>query len=380
MFYPKESLVRLRHPEAELIRDYGSHTLAFTGLSQQNLHFLTRDGGGLVNYRLSGNVAVVLGDPVCAPQAFEQVTQSFLDFCALNEWRVAFYQTSSEYLATYRILKLREFKMGEEAILPLETFTLSGSAMANVRTSCRRAEREGVTIDWYEGVPPAEVMQQLRYISNAWLERKAGWRAPETSFSTGRLDDLVDLAEQAELIASISTPSPIAHRAVPQFVTAVATTSLGKACAFVTFLPLYGLLTGEEVTTGSQPEERGWGWTLDLMRRTTDAPLGVVELLLVRTIERFRSRGAHSVSLGLVAMADSRKEMTSVHQQLTGFVFRRLRLLESRQTLFAFKQKFQPRWETRYIVINSTLALPKIALAVMRLRNYPAGALVKLIN
>jgi lysylphosphatidylglycerol synthetase-like protein (DUF2156 family) len=51
-------------------------------------------------------VAVVLGDPVCALETGEQVTQSFLDVCARHHWRVAFYQASPAYLATYHALSL----------------------------------------------------------------------------------------------------------------------------------------------------------------------------------------------------------------------------------------------------------------------------------
>ncbi|HEX3643350.1 MAG TPA: DUF2156 domain-containing protein, partial [Ktedonobacteraceae bacterium] len=145
MLYPKEQLVPVCQPEEELIRYYGSHTLAFFGLAPENLHFLAPDGEGLVNYRLVSNVAVVLGDPVCTPEAIEHVTRSFLDFCASHNWRVAFYQAYPEHLAAYHALKLRAFKIGEEAIINPQTFTLSGSAMANVRTSSRRAEREGVS-------------------------------------------------------------------------------------------------------------------------------------------------------------------------------------------------------------------------------------------
>lgn len=66
-------------------------------------------------------------------------------------------------------------------------------------------------------------------------------------------------------------------------------------------------------------------------------------------------------------------------QQLAHFVADHLGLLETRETLFKFKQKFHPCWESRYLVANTTLALPKIALAVLRLRNYSGGRLEKLI-
>jgi lysylphosphatidylglycerol synthetase-like protein (DUF2156 family) len=378
--FQKEQLVQARHTEEELIRSYGGHSLAFFGLAPQNLHFLAPAGAGLVNYRLISNVAVVLGDPVCAPEAFEHVTRSFLDFCARHHWQVAFYQAYPEHLATYRALKLRAFKIGEEAIIHPQTFTLSGSALANVRTSCRRAEREGVIIQWYEGVPPTAVMQQLEQLSSAWLESKAGKHASEMGFSMGRLDELLDTAERADAVASISTPSNVLHTAVPRLVTAVATTSSGKACAFVTFTPIYGCLTSEATATSNQPGVQGWGWTLDMMRRVPDAPPGVIELLLVRAIERFRSCEAQIVSLGLVAWADTRQEMTPGQQQLASFVTDHLHLLEPRRTLFNFKQKFHPCWESRYVVASTTPALPKIALAVLRLRNYSGGGLMRLIT
>src|SRR5438874_8703177 len=117
MLYPKEQLAPTRPTVAELIRSYGNHTLAFFGLALQNLHFLAPDGVGLVNYRLTSKVAVVLGDPVCAPEAREYVTGSFLDYCARRGWRVAFYQVYPEQLDIYHALNLSAFKMGEEAIL-----------------------------------------------------------------------------------------------------------------------------------------------------------------------------------------------------------------------------------------------------------------------
>jgi lysylphosphatidylglycerol synthetase-like protein (DUF2156 family) len=145
-------------------------------------------------------------------------------------------------------------------------------------------------------------------------------------------------------------------------------TTGNKACAFMTFTPIYGSLTNE--AAGDQTEVQDWGWTLDMMRRSPDAPPGVIELLLVRAIERFRLCGALVLSLGLVAWADTNQELSPLQQRLAGFVTNRLHLLETHHTLFKFKQKFHPRWESRYVVTRTTLALPKVALGVFRVRNY----------
>lgn len=369
MIYPKEQLSQARHLEAELIRLYGNHTLAFFGLAPENSHFFAPGEKGLVNYRLENKVAVVLGDPVCTPQAFEHVTRSFLNFCALRNWQVAFYQTHPEHLTTYRTLKLHPFKIGEEAIINPQTFTLSGSAMANVRTSCRRAEREGVTIHWFEGVPPTDVMHQLEQLSSTWLENKAGKHASERGFSMGRLDELVETAQRADMVANLSLTLDAINTPAPRIVTAVVTTSTGRACAFATFTPIYGSWTTETTATDNPSGSQGWGWTLDLMRRAPDAPPCVMELLLVRAIERFQSCKAQVVSLGLAAMADTKQEITSGQRMLTSFAADLGLFKIGEETLFKFKEKFCPSWESRYIITNTNLALPKVALAIMRIRN-----------
>ena len=181
-------------------------------------------------------------------------------------------------------------------------------------------------------------------------------------------------------IAHLSVLFHNAPRVVPRFVTGIATTSAGTACAFVTFTPIYGGVTLETTAAGNQSSSQGWGWSLDLMRRVSDAPPGVMELLLVRALERFQSCGAHVVSFGLVALADTSQEMTPVERKLVSLATDGLHLMEHRETLFNFKQKFQPSWQSRYLVTNTRLSLPKIALAVLRLRNYSGCGVARLLR
>jgi phosphatidylglycerol lysyltransferase len=352
---------------ARVLRYYGNQTLAFFGLTPHNRHFLATGGSGLVNYQVNRRVAVALGDPICAPGMQKRITRHFLDFCASQQWHVALYQVASEHLATYHSLHMRSFKMGEEAILHPQTFTLQGSALANVRTSCRRAQRDEPVIQWYEGVLPPDVLQDLNRISQIWLDQRVGASTAERGFSMGRMDELTEQAERAEMVAAFSPPSHVVSLVAPRLITVIARTRAGQPCAFMTFTPIYGRLTDEITEAGRQSEMQGWGWTLDLMRRTPDAPPGMMDLLLVQAIERFRSLEAQKLSLGLVAMSDTRQEMGTTEQWLAS-VSRRMVQSVPGQTLFKFKQKFAPDWESRYLVANATLALPKIVQAVLHLR------------
>lgn len=367
---PVDQRAHAHQPEAELLRRYGSHSLAFFGLAEDFEHFLAPEEQGLIAYRVVNRVAVVLGDPLCAPEAVAAVTRDFLAFCRARHWSVAFYQASPDYLAVYRTFHLCAFKMGEEAMLFPQTFTSQGPALAKVRTRCRHAQREGVQIQWYEGVLPAAVMQQLVSVSDAWLESKGGRQAEETGFSTGKCYEIQTNARRADRLTGLLIPSHSTLPALP-LMTGVALTRTGQACAFVTFTPIYGVATGEEGTS------QRWGWALDLMRRTADAPSGAMELLLVQALERFRARGAYRASLALVALADTRQEMAQPWRYLVDLAAGHMALFEQRQTLLRFKQKFAPCWESRYLVTSSRLALPNIALAVLRLRHYPGRGLVR---
>jgi len=66
-------------------------------------------------------------------------------------------------------------------------------------------------------------------------------------------------------------------------------------------------------------------------------------------------------------MADTKQEMPTWQRQFASLMSEQMRLLKMHRSLFHFKQKFHPCWESRYLVISSTLALPRAALALLRL-------------
>ncbi|HLI89892.1 MAG TPA: phosphatidylglycerol lysyltransferase domain-containing protein [Ktedonobacteraceae bacterium] len=364
----KGRLEQVQQRAQELVRDNGAQTLSFFALAPQNLRYLAPGGTGVVNYRVSGSVAVVLGDPICIPGASEHVMRNFLELCTLHDWLVTIYMAHPEYLPLYYRLGLHAFKIGEEALLNPQTFTCSGSAMANVRTSARRAEREQVEIRWYEGVVPAHILKQMQLLSQQWLEDKGvSKHTPEMGFSMGRLSELDEAAKRADAIANTPTTGGERPRDfIPRLLTAVAFDRSERVCAFVTFTPIYGVLCEQMTDSAKDARRRGWGWGVDLMRRSHFAPPGIMELLLVRAIERFRAMGADVLSLGVIALADTKREMTPVQQYVARSLSQHIHFLETHRTLMNFKMKFHPEWQSRYMVLSNTLSLPRVALALLR--------------
>jgi phosphatidylglycerol lysyltransferase len=323
---------------ADLAHQYGTNSISYFALETGKSHFFSASRSCVVSYVLQGNVAVVAGDPIGPAEEMCAAVRQFTAFCQEQDWTMVFWQAREAFTDIYRRAGLHILKIGEDAVIDTHAFTLSGKAMANVRSSAKRAEKEGLHVVFYRGqVENAEHLAQLERISQQWLARKGG---AEKGFSMGRFDPHGD----------------------PEQVTAVAVSDAQIVQAFVTFVPIYG--------------RNGWG--LDLMRRSEEAAPGTMELLLVRSIEYLRKQGADMVSLGLAPMSNATQRDANLLYTSIDFLGRLFGNPERGQALFNFKKKFQPVWEERYLVFSSTLTLPKVGWALYNAHQYRAPQIKRL--
>jgi len=239
----------------------------------------------------------------------------------------------------------RAVHIGEDPVLKTSTFTLEGAAIGTVRRAVRKLERAGIEVRHFvPGATPFSaandhdrLLESLRGISSAWLQGRAGG---EKGFCMGRFDparlDDVWLA--------------VAWRP-----------ATGEVEGFCTWMPVWAR----------------HGWSLDLMRRRPDAASGVMELLVVRSVEHARTRGDAMLSLSLSALvqvdaATGEPSRTPAADPARAFLIERLSRFYDFQGLFRWKRKFAPVFEDRYLVFADPLALPRIALALVRAQT-PGG-------
>ena len=315
-----------RRAACALTHKYGTNTISYFALEMGKSFFFSNSGKSFISYVLEGDVAVVAGDPVGPEEEMLPVISQFISFCHEQDWTTIFWQVRDVYTGLYRQAGMHLLKIGEDPVITIDTFTLVGKAMANVRTSIRHAEKAGLHVAFYRGhVHDAGQLAQMEQISRAWLASKGG---SEMGFSMGRFDVHGD----------------------DEQVYAVAVDADNNVYGFVSFVPIYG--------------RKGWG--IDLMRRSARIPVGTIELLIVRSMEYLKTRGAEIVSLGLAPMSNINHSDETFLEYGIDLLSNFVGDLSKKDSLCNFKKKFQPSWESRYLVYSSTLRLPKAGWALYR--------------
>lgn len=108
--------------------------------------------------------------------------------------------------------------------------------------------------------------------------------------------------------------------------------------------------------------------TIDMMRHIESAPNGSMDYLFAKLISDLSSSGFKYFSLGLAALSgvgetpDSSLEEKALHQ-----VYEHLNRFFSYKGLRAYKNKFDPTWEDRFLVYEGAVpGLARTGLAIAR--------------
>jgi phosphatidylglycerol lysyltransferase len=275
--------------------------------------------GGLLMYAVSGRSWIALGDPVGSPEERVELAWQFREMAdRCGGWPV-FYEAGPESLPLFVDLGLSLVKLGEEARVPLETFSLEGGSRKKLRRTLRAVENEGVRFEIVASQDVPAVLPELQRVSDAWLADK---NTREKGFSLGHFDGAY----------------------LQRFPIAVARRD-GRIVAFANVWPS---ATREELS-------------LDLMRHDPDASRGVMEYVLIQLMLWGKCEGYRWFNLGMAPLAGLPNRAHGPRwSSVGGLIFRRGEHFYNFQGLRDYKQKFDPIWEPRYLASPGGLALPRI--------------------
>ncbi|MGC4071680.1 MAG: phosphatidylglycerol lysyltransferase domain-containing protein [Nibricoccus sp.] len=311
----------------EIILAHGRNPLDEFALAADKQLFFPTSNHTVVVYALWRDFALTLADPIGPKADLPAALKEFVEFCREQDWQPVFYQIDGDNLDAYRALGFTAFKIGENARIPLQGWSLSGRKFQDMRTAINRASREGVTFHWYPGEGPLDygIEAQLAQVSAEWLEHG---KRREMAFDMGAF-----------------SPSEIRLRGA-----AVAKRADGRVEAFATWISY----------------AQGTGRCLDLMRSRTDSMPGMMDFVIVESLKHFQSQGLVEASLASAPLANADPDApASTHARAVRFLYERLNKIYGYKSLFAFKGKYQPRWRGTYLAYRSKRHLLLIAYATV---------------
>jgi lysyl-tRNA synthetase, class II len=330
---PAQPRARMGAADEARIRDLlGRHgdrdSLGYFALRNDKSVIWSPSGKACVCYRVQAGVMLAAGDPIGDPEAWPGVIAEFLAVAAGHAWRPAVMGCSELGAEVWcREGDLTALELGDEAIVNVADFSLSGRPMRNVRQMVNRVAKNGYT---------AEV-RRIGDIPRAELDRildvADSWRGSQTergfSMALGRIGGPND-----------------------QDCVVVTAKENGVLRAVLHFVP--------------------WGTdglSLDLMRRDRTAQPGLNDFLIVEAIKAAPGLGVKRVSLNFAMFRAALERGERIGAGPVLRAWRSLLLFMSRwfqiESLYKFNAKFCPIWEPRFFVYPGSRDMPRIAVAAL---------------
>ncbi|MDW5375835.1 bifunctional lysylphosphatidylglycerol flippase/synthetase MprF [Halomonas sp. HP20-15] len=312
----QEDLARAR----EVMARHGGTPFAHLALLGDK-HLMYDDAGeSFVQFGLIGDCMIALGDPVGAPNRLREAIAVFRAFADRNGCTPVFYEIDEDHLHLYHDLGFAIFKLGEQAIVDLHTFSVQGRQGRDFRLAINHAEREGLSFELIEPPLSDEVWEELKRVSDDWL----GGRN-EKGFSLGTMNrDYLNWA-------------PIAVVRQAQ-----------RIVAFANLMPAYGPIRE---------------MSLDLMRYRSDAPKSTMDFLFVKLLLHAQATGHETFNLGMAPLSGvGEHPYARFAERGMRIAYEHGNVLYNYKGLRAYKEKFRPHWRSAYLVYPYTSSLRRVLL------------------
>lgn len=310
----------------QLVLSKGNNSVSYFSLTEEKQYFFDKEKNVVMSYVIKNGFAIVLGDPIgISHETFAQCCQRFISENNKKDIKTLFYNTTYETQSLYTTLGYKSIKIGEEALLLTDTFTLSGSSMADIRHEVTKIQRESGIFSWFTmDQIPWKYINEINKLHESWTKLK---KAPLLTFS---LDFF---------------PFPIEENAYVLVITGQNGIIWGALSFF--------------------PYDNNCSMALDFMIRSPQAPHGVVEAGINEAVNYFKGKGMKVLSLGMAPLSDiTIQKNKTISEKIKNVIFERFNQFYQYKSLFKFKNKFNPQWEHKYLVYKNDVELPAIMIAL----------------
>ena len=304
-------------------------SLGYFALRRDRATLFSTSGQAAISYRVVSGVMLASGDPIGDPAGWPLAISEFLALARESGWVPAVFGCGEQGAQIWSGgTGLKHLTIGDEAVLDVDTFTLAGRRIRNVRQMVARARRSGFTTDVRRvgSLGDAEI-DEIRHKVDVWRNADV-----ERGFSMalGRFGDPAD----AECVVVVARKDE----------------------------ELVGVLQFVPSSSG--------GISLDLMRRERAAGSGLNELMIVSALDAAPHLDIDRISLNFAvfrsvldrgACGDSGVRLRTARATLT--IASRWFQIES---IYRFNAKFRPTWVPRFVCYRKASDLPRVLYATLK--------------
>ncbi|MBC2368211.1 bifunctional lysylphosphatidylglycerol flippase/synthetase MprF [Listeria booriae] len=281
----------------------------------------------LFQFKAYNDKCTVMGDPSGKRADFPAAIEAFLEECDIWGYSPVFYEVSQEIVMILHEYGYDFIKMGEEAHVELDMFSLVGKKNKGKRTIKNRFEKENYAFEVVSPPFDSHFVETLREISDEWLGSRK-----EKGFSLGFFTE--DYIQR----------SPIG----------IVKEENGNIIAFANLIPTY-----------NDPEG-----TIDLMRHKKDAPSGVMDYLFLSLFEYMKEDGKTYFNLGMAPLSNVGSSKKSFVQERIAFlVYNFGTRFYSFQGLRNYKNKYATSWKPRYTLYSRKNSIIYVILTLLIIDN-----------
>ncbi|KAA2241411.1 lysylphosphatidylglycerol synthetase family protein [Chitinophaga agrisoli] len=306
------------------LNQYGSSAMDYFKIGEDKLLYISDTYEGFIAYRVANGFAIVLEEPVCREDLKLSLLEEFDHQCRIMGLRPAFYRVDEESVYYFNRLKKKKLLIGQEAIMDIRNFTLSGKDKKSLRNALNSLNAKGYTTTVHHAPLPSALIPQLKAVSDEWL---AQYEVKEMTFSQGLFDAA---AIQQQDVITVSD-------------------SAGQVAAFLNVIPDYA------------PGE----CTYDMIRKRADAPGGCMDALIIALIQDAQQRNASFLNLGLVPMSGIAQPQNTA-EQVVKFAYEKIRAFRHYHGLREFKEKYATTWTNKYLVYEHDFDLIQLPAALTK--------------
>ncbi len=316
----------------QVIEKFGGNEnshLAF--LRDKQLYFYQEDDQDQLffMFRKTADKILIMGEPVGNQEKLSAALDDFMTEADRYGYRLLFYEINQELTMRLHEIGFDFIKTGEDGLVDLDEFTLSGKRHRGERALINKFNREGYQFEMLQPPFSSETLATLKKISDEWLDHR-----PEKGFSLGFFDE------------AYLNEAPIAVMKTPE----------GKIVAFANLMP-----DGNHRVT-----------SIDLMRSSKQAPSGIMDGILVNLYQAAHQEGYRYFDLGMSPLSNvGTSRFSFAQERVVHLIYEYGYKLYSFEGLRSYKEKYVDLWEPKYIAYYRGSSLAFAVLQILPVVNRP---------